>query len=143
MRSSMNAGGARYRRALAIASVFTLVAAVVHGAWHGFFGDYAALANLSAVQLQTVELLNAAIALFLLFLAATCLWASRSSSLSPRDLGIFTALVLGFWLARLALEWVMPLRIPLLWIEQPGVVVKLVIAFPVIVLGWPLMPRSD
>lgn len=32
----------------------------------------------------------------------------------------------------------MPLRIPLLWLDEPGMVVKLVIAFPVVVLTWSL-----
>lgn len=128
----------RYRLALMTVGILCLAAAAIHGAWLWYMPRYPVLASLDAIQMQTMLLLNAAITLFLFMTALATVLVARATTLSLQHVRGFALLVMGFWAARFLLELIMPLSIPLLFIEHPGVFAKAVMAFPVVILAIPL-----
>lgn len=123
-----------YRGALAIVGVICLVATAIHGIWIVYMPGYAALASLDEVQMNTIKLLNAAITLFLLHMGVFTLLVSRSGTLSHQHVRTYAVLLGSFWMGRFLLEIFMPLKIPLLFIERPGLFAKSFMLAPVLIL---------
>lgn len=128
-----------YKNALTIIGIFSLIVTAIHGAWHWYLPTYPVLQSLTPIQLGTLQLMNAAITLFLLMMGVATLVVARSSTLSLQHVRIFSLFLMAFWAGRFVLEIVMPLQIPLLFIEHPGAIAKVIMALPVVLLGVPLL----
>lgn len=127
------------KKSLILVGIFCLIVTVIHGAWYWYLPGYAALQSLTPIQLDTLQLMNAAITLFLLIMGVATLVVARSATLSLPHVRMFSLFLIVFWAGRLALELVMPLQIPLLFIEHPGMIAKVIMALPLVVLGVPYL----
>lgn len=131
-----------FRLTLMIIGGMTLACALLHGSWHVYFAGYEQLQGMSPLQLQTLQLLNAAITVFVLLMSAACFLVARDQTLSLAHLKRFTGLVALFWTLRFLLELAMPLQIPFLWIEPSSAI----LIFPLlhlIVLSFPFLRSKD
>ena len=131
-----------YRKVLFIIAIYTFLVTIVHGAWHWYLPGYPATRGIAPALLQTLLLMNAAITLFLLIMGLAALAAARSASLTEQQRRAVTLLLLAFWLGRLVLEFVMPVGLPLLFIDKPQLLAKILIALPVVLLSLALLGNS-
>lgn len=92
-----------YRRAILAVGAITLTAVFIHGIWLCYFENYPALHGVSGVQMATFEMMNAAITLFLVFMAVS---ACCDRGIHLQQIRFCALLLAGFWLLRFLLELV-------------------------------------
>lgn len=127
-----------YKIALYSSAAISLFAAILHLSWHWTLTDLPVFQGMSAVQSQTLLLMNAAITLLLVYLTAHALLVAWSASMTLSTLRAFTLLLMAFWLGRFLLELAMPVQFPLLSENEPRMLPKVIMTLPIVVLCIPL-----
>ncbi len=125
------------RFSLRIYAAIVLAASLAHAAWYWFLPAYAEMAGLSDVQWSTFSLFNWSITILLLFLGVLSLGVSLISSVTIMQLKWFSAWSIAFWLCRLLLEFLFPLKIPFVVIPGPSLFIKFLIVFCILILTLP------
>lgn len=132
-----------FRTALRAVAALVLAAAVIHGAWYWYLPDYAVTRSAHPSVLRTILLMNAALTLTLLLMALATWFVTASPAVTQRQLRLYAIFLWVFWAGRLALEFFIPLSIPLLFIERPQLLAKLIIATPVLLLSAALVTNRQ
>lgn len=126
-----------FRLSLKIHGAIVLVASLLHVLWHWFLPSYVEMKNLTEIQWNIVFIFNWAVAFFLLLLSILSFGISRSKSLTLGHIRIFSALAMGFWISRLVLEFIFPVRIPFIIVQNPSLFLKFLIAAGIAILVFP------
>ena len=126
-----------FRTSLRIYSSIITVAGIGHIAWYWFFPTYNEMTGLTEVQWSTFYLFNWSISILLLFLSILSYLASWTSTLTLTHLRVYSALTIGFWICRLILEFVFPVRIPFVMIPNPSALFKTLIIIAILILAIP------
>lgn len=113
-----------FRFNLRVYAVLVLTSSVFHAVWNFLFPTYNEMQGLTEIQWGTVLLFNWAIVFLLLLLGLLALTVSMSGSTTLPQLRMFSAFSAGFWLCRLVLEFLLPVRIPFIFIPDPSLLVK-------------------
>ncbi len=128
-----------FRLSLLIVGVMIFVASLFHGIWHWFFPRYAEMEGLTQIQWNIINLFNWATTSFLLFMSILTFMIARAKSISFNHLRMFSALIIGFWMCRLALEFIFPVSIPFIIVSSPSLLLKILILVGIAILALPEM----
>lgn len=126
-----------YRTSLKIYASILIVAGMAHGLWYWFFPLYDELAGLTDIQWNTFFLFNWSISILLVFLSVLSFVVSWTENLTVRHLRTFSALTICFWIIRLLLEFIFPVRIPFIVIPNPSWLLKTLILAALVILALP------
>ena len=126
-----------FRLSLLIVGAMILVVSLFHGLWHWFFPRYAEMEGLTQIQWNIINLFNWAITSFLLFMSILTFLIARTRSISLNHLRMFSALMIAFWMCRLALEFVFPVQIRFVILPNPSLFLKILMAIGITILVLP------
>ena len=126
-----------FRISLRIYASILIVAGIAHGVWYWFFPAYDELIGLTNIQWSTFFLFNWSISILLVFLSILSYVVSWTGALTVRHLRTFSVLTICFWICRLLLEFIFPVRIPFVVIPNPSWVLKTLILIAMVILAIP------
>jgi len=93
--------------------------------------------GLTSLQWDIVNLFNWSITILLFFMAILTILIARARSLTLNHLRAFSALLFGFWVCRLILEFVFPVQIPFVVIPSPSLLLKILMFVALAILVAP------
>ncbi len=129
----------QFRLSIRLNGIICLLLSVIHVPWLWSLGDYAIVSPMSEAQLLSFQLFSTAVIMFLAYMGCNAIVLTLADSLSPAALRVFSSLILAFFVVRLLVEFVFPLQIPLLGVEQPTTMVRILLCVPISVALFPFL----
>lgn len=126
-----------YRQCLFVISFICFVLSIIHIPWLWSLQEYEVINPTNEAQLLSFQLFSMAVIMFLAQMGASALLLAKTENLPSVVLKGFTTILLVFFSCRLIVEFIFPLQIPLLGVDEPTSMVKVLLCVPVLVLIYP------
>lgn len=115
--------------ALKINGYVSIFAATCHIIWTFFFSGYQEFKSLNKEQWEVILIFNWSTALMLIIFGTISLFISKLKMLSDKQIQFFCFLFLMLWTGRFLIDLIYPVPIPFLFLENAGILVRLILLF--------------
>lgn len=116
-------------RSLKINGYVSIFAAICHIIWTFFFSGYQEFKSLNKEQWDVILIFNWSTALMLIIFGALSLFISKLKMLSDKHVQVFCYLFLILWTGRFIIDLIYPVPIPFFFIENVGILIRLILLF--------------
>ena len=111
--------------------------AITHLFWFFMLPTFPELQGMTPIQWDFVKLLNLCIVLMMLFFTAVSGRILFAAPFSTSHTRFFCSAMSAFWLGRVILEFLFPVRIPLLYTDYTSAILKVLGIVIVVLLSFP------
>ena len=111
-----------------------LFAVFLHSVWHFTIPTFAEMQGVTEIQMDLIKLLNLAIVLIFSIFTILAIKIIFSDLFKLEQIRFINLLFLGFFGIRFILEFLLPVKVPLLYTPYTSVIFKILLAIGIIVI---------